>query len=91
MEKQNDARIEDAATHAGTIIESKDQTGRAALRPQPSNDPNDPLVRVFLLVPSSLLHQYSLLPLLTRITELDDLSKVDNIWHHLLFQLHGHR
>lgn len=33
-----------AAEHSGTILEHVGDTGRAALHPQPSLDPNDPLV-----------------------------------------------
>jgi hypothetical protein len=32
------------AEQVGTIILSSNDVGRQALRPQPSNDPNDPLV-----------------------------------------------
>lgn len=46
-EKMHDDQLESTeagAANAGTIIVEEGQTGRAALRPQPSNDPNDPLV-----------------------------------------------
>jgi hypothetical protein len=42
-EKGNVRRIEHAEEAVGTIVI---ETGRHTLRPQPSLDPNDPLVRI---------------------------------------------
>ncbi len=36
----------DAGEAIGTIIVDESETGRKTLRPQPSLDPNDPLVRI---------------------------------------------
>lgn len=43
-------KIEDieAVRTFGTEIANWNETGRAALRPQPSADPNDPLVTIFI-------------------------------------------
>ncbi len=44
-EKGADRRIEHAEEAVGTLVVDVNETGRHALRPQPSQDPNDPLVR----------------------------------------------
>jgi hypothetical protein len=45
-EKGHDRRIEHAEEAMGTIVVDVNVTGRHTLRPQPSLDPNDPLVRI---------------------------------------------
>jgi hypothetical protein len=45
-EKGNVRRIEHAEEAVGTIVIDVNETCRHTLRPQPSLDPNDPLVRI---------------------------------------------